>query len=334
MQNGSRVGVLCTAFLAMLGFLFLKVIILIQLQRSALALTGDPMAVTSDTMFWVVLALCLLPILGVSALLFWLASEHMDNDRLSPTEKLLLREGRLVLGTVRGQHRHELEIGYLDPEGVRRTLILEAYNHADLERYPVGSELTLLLDPQSPTDCLSPALLGAEFESSQTIDDHRPSDLLGLKLPERPTLASAQTFPLVSTLHPLSAPWTLVIQRLLAFRRRASLQIGTLAFADGRFVQELERDGTRCVVDLNQPFAADISIWVLSNTEATVHVTLRQRGAQPTDRSLVLQTELPQAMLGAELPVLQSAGPYIDPETFLKLWHQVRYYANGHGEEV
>ena len=335
MQNASRIGVLCTAFLSMLGFLFLKVIILIHLQQSAMAATGDPLAVTSDAMFWVVLALCLLPIMGVSALLFWLASEHMDDERLSLTEKLLLRDGSPVLGTVSGQRRHELEIDYIDPEGVRRQLIVEAYHLSDLERHPAGSEVTLLLDPQAPTDCVAPALLGAEFAASEAIEDRRPDDRVGLALPDdAPTLGPAVSFPLTSTLHPVRSPLALVIRRLMAFRRRKPLEIGALSLVDGHLVQTLNEGGARRAVDLNEPFAADLSVWVLSNQEAAVHVALRQRGAPPSEPSLILQTELPQELLGADLPILQSSGPYLDPAAFLGLWEQVRYHAKGHGEEV
>lgn len=116
--------------------------------------------------------------------------------------------------------------------------------------------------------------------------------------------------------------------------RRRPQRVGEIALRDGVLTLKLEH-GEPVVVDLNEPFALQLSAWLEGESRALAHVLLRPRG-DGTDASAALRFSVPltQAEVDTRVTLRQTFLPVMTRQSFEALWPVLVDHLRAHGDSA
>ncbi len=215
--------------------------------------------------------------LGGGGLLLWLYSAV-----LAVHKGALLRRGLLVEGEVRALDLDggAVSCAYVDLQGRRWPLEVHGVGAKALVGVKKGSSIPVLIDPSRPGSGLAPTLEGVRFRSERPAPDRRPARLAALT--SEPPAPSAellsQRIDLLPTLTPVRFGGLLG-----ALRRHEALNFGSLVVT----AEGLESRGAAGAVEARvawgEPFVVNLSVWLVSEAELELEVSLRPVKAEGRD---------------------------------------------------
>jgi len=265
-------------------------------------------------------------VIGSAILFYGVRSASRDRD--------LLLHGTRVMGTivdsrldgtvkVNNQPSTRIEYTYRDLHGSEHSGMERIFDKGLIQALEPGTELPILISPSDPSSSVLPAARDVRFVMPAPVEDNRPERLLTKGSPAPPA-SWATPLPLVSSLDP--APLSLWDRFVGA--SDGVVPMGAVTLEGAR----LTTPGAS--VDLEAPFVTSITVWPLALDQAEVAVSLRNRGAPPTDPSVTVKARLDQAQISGHLPVQQEAGAWLTTDHFALLWEHLCYHASLHGDDL
>ncbi|MEO1272219.1 MAG: right-handed parallel beta-helix repeat-containing protein, partial [Myxococcota bacterium] len=241
-----------------------------------------------------------------------------------------LDQGLVIKGRVTLVDKGRLTVTYTDPYGKRWTHRATRIPAQELEHYPIGSTVDVLIDPQHPGMAVLPELSDVEFSPLKPAPDHRPPSL-----PRRsdhalpPPRDAVVQVDLLPTLQPR------LLRGLLQLARAAQpVSLGTLLVTPEALLIEPLNAGPVQELRWEAPFVVHLSVWMISAEMAELNISLRARDQGQDSTPILFKTELPQVHLDGSLEVQQRVAPYIHPQDLGRIWPWFVHYAQLHGQDI
>lgn len=246
---------------------------------------------------------------------------------LSAAQRTLLTQGVVLRGQVQQVRWPSVTVRYLDTQGQEHSARLRAHHSEQLQPPQEGDVLTLLYDPEHPSEVVAPSLLDVSFEEDPDREDQRPQSLPA-PAPVQDHGMAPRSMALKATLRPVRTPLLVSLRHNLLRSGRGSTQLGLLTVTPGHSLTQHHHDQEVQRIHLDQPFTLHMTVWLAAAGRTELNLSLHQGGAQ-----IRLRTELDQRAVHRSIPTQQSDAPWLDPTDFAALWPVLRFHAAATGRD-
>ncbi|MEL6178533.1 MAG: DUF3592 domain-containing protein, partial [Myxococcota bacterium] len=273
-------------------------------------------------------------VVGLIVLGVALAKTHRDRALMLYGTRVMGRITSSQLDTlvqVNRQHPTHIRYTYHDLQGIEHSGSTHMFETRLLEALKPGREVPLLLDPSNPSRSVLPAATNVRFIAPAIAEDTRPERLRSREAPNPSEASWSGELTLVSSLNQARVG---VLKRIWG-ASRGVVRLGGLHVSEGTRLVEHNALGQEVAgVELEDPFAVSVVVWPLAYGLVEVSVSVRNRGAPATTRSVSLKTQLPQERVSGQISVQQETGAWLAPADFDRLWSLLQVHASLQGHDL